>query len=240
MSASAAGTSRPGAACSIRRAWRRRRSCLRGDAPDLDRDQFDLLRLAEAGELPQVGARDARRVHFLGEGLALHHQSPRARGGRRLHPAFPQFRRASSSATGSAPCSGSSRRSRNSTRRTSAPFSSCCPRSTRAAACATSIEVRHDSFLVPGIRRAAAQVQHGAGVLRARDLSGDRRHHRRFRLSAPAEGRGHDQDRLSAEGARRLGEAAARCSRKATCRRTCRRSIRRRPRRRRRATCSPT
>ena len=66
---------------------------LRGLEADRDRDQFDLLRLAEARELPQMGARDAGRLPVLGEGLALLDQPPRARRGRGLGQAVPQLRR---------------------------------------------------------------------------------------------------------------------------------------------------
>ena len=59
-----------------------------------------------------------------------------------------------------------------------------------------------------GVHRAAAEIQHRRRVHRSRNLSEHRRHHRRLRLCAPAAGRGHDPDRLSAEGARCLGQAA--------------------------------
>ena len=61
---------------------------------DLDRDQRHLLRLAEAGELSQMGARGARRLCVLGEGTALRHQPPGAGGGRRFREAILRFRRA--------------------------------------------------------------------------------------------------------------------------------------------------
>ena len=54
---------------------------------DLDRDQRHLLRLAEAGELSQMGARGARRLRVLAEGPALRHQPARAGGGRRFREA---------------------------------------------------------------------------------------------------------------------------------------------------------
>src|SRR5262249_47848166 len=49
---------------------------------DVDRDQRHLLRLAEARELPQMGTRGARWLCVLAQGPALHHQPPRAGGGR--------------------------------------------------------------------------------------------------------------------------------------------------------------
>src|SRR5712671_4714247 len=58
---------------------------IRGVETDLDRDQRHLLRLAEAGELSQMGARGARWGRVLGEGAALRHQPPRAGGSRRFH-----------------------------------------------------------------------------------------------------------------------------------------------------------
>ena len=68
-----------------------------------------------------------------------------------------------------------------------------------------------------------------------------RRHHRRLRLSALAEGQGHDQDRLPAEGARCLGKAAADpLSAGRRPRRPSRRSIpKSAPKAKNRATCSP-
>ena len=90
--------------------------------------------------------------------------------------------------------------------------------------------------------RCCAKFKIAGGLRRARDLSGHRRHHRRFRLCAPAEGRGHDPDRLSAEGARRLGRSG--CETLAdgqASRRICRVVDAEEPSRRpRRATCSPT
>src|SRR6202011_552351 len=76
---------------------------IRGLEADLDRDQWHVLRLAEAGELSQMGARGARRLRVLGEGPALCHQPPRAGGGRRFHQTVLRFRRAG---TGRPPGSG--------------------------------------------------------------------------------------------------------------------------------------
>ena len=47
-----------------------------------------------------------------------------------------------------------------------APSSSCCPRSTKAGTCATSSRCA-TTVSAAGVHRAAAQVQRGAGVLRA-------------------------------------------------------------------------
>src|SRR3954469_5532921 len=60
---------------------------------DFDRDQRHLLRLAEAGELSQMGARGAGRLHFLAEGAPLCHQPPRAGRGRRFREALLRLRR---------------------------------------------------------------------------------------------------------------------------------------------------
>ena len=57
-------------------------------ASHLDRDQRHILSHPEAGELPQVGERGARRIRVLGEGAALHDPSPRAREARRLVKRF--------------------------------------------------------------------------------------------------------------------------------------------------------
>ena len=62
-------------------------------------------------------------------------------------------------------------------------------------------------LLHAGLHQAAARIQDAGRVRRARHLSGDRRHHRRFRLCAAAARRGETQNRLSAEGAGRMGQA---------------------------------
>ena len=50
------------------------------------------------------------------------------------------------------------------------------------------VEVRHDSFCAPGFHRAVAPVRNARRLCRARQVSGDRRRRRRFRLCAAAEG----------------------------------------------------
>src|SRR6266404_1552942 len=57
---------------------------LRRVETDLDRDQRHLLRLAEAGEFSQMGARSAGRIRVLVEGTALRDESSCAGGGRRF------------------------------------------------------------------------------------------------------------------------------------------------------------
>ena len=64
-------------------------ACARADprqpAPDLDRDQRHLLQLTEAGDLPPLGRRDARRLRLLAQGSALRGEpaQPRRDPGRR-------------------------------------------------------------------------------------------------------------------------------------------------------------
>src|SRR3954468_3613 len=67
---------------------------LRRVETDLNRDQRHLLRLAEAGEFSQMGARGARRIRVLVEGTALRDQPSRAGGGRRFRKTLLRFRRA--------------------------------------------------------------------------------------------------------------------------------------------------
>ena len=67
---------------------------LRRVEADLDRDQRHLLRLAEAGELSQMGARSAGWLRVFVERAALRHQSPCAGGGRRFRETLLRFRRA--------------------------------------------------------------------------------------------------------------------------------------------------
>ena len=51
------------------------------------------------------------------------------------------------------------------------------------------VEVRHDSFLVPAFIALLREFTIAGGVRRARDLSGDRRRHRRLRLSRLQKGK---------------------------------------------------
>src|SRR3954470_3651641 len=67
---------------------------LRRVETDLNRDQRHLLRLAEAGEFSQMGARGARRIRVLIEGTALRDQPSRAGGSRRFRKTLLRFRRA--------------------------------------------------------------------------------------------------------------------------------------------------
>ena len=62
------------------------------------------------------------------------------------------------------------------------------PRKLEGRALRHVVEVRHDSFWRAGFRRAAAPIRNARGVRRARQVSRDCRHRRRFRLCAAAEG----------------------------------------------------
>ena len=102
------------------------------------------------------------------------------------------------------------------------------------------VEVRHASFCTPEfialLRKFATPV-----VFAEHDTyPGHRRSDRRFRLRPPAEGRGHDPHRLSAEGSSTPGPSAPRPGPRAARPRTCRSSIRTRRPRPHRATCSST
>src|SRR6478672_9123183 len=55
------------------------RARIRQPAPDLDRDQWYLLLDLQARKLGEMARRDAGELRVLGEGVALLHQSPRAR-----------------------------------------------------------------------------------------------------------------------------------------------------------------
>ena len=102
------------------------------------------------------------------------------------------------------------------------------------------IEVRHDSFRTAEFIALLARTQNAGRVHRPRQISEYRRPHRRLRLCPPATRQGHDADRLSAEGHRRLGRAPAIRGRKARRRTICLKSNRRRNPRPRRATSTLT
>ena len=70
------------------------------------------------------------------------------------------------------------------------------------------VEPRHVSFCTPQFIALLRQVLDSRRVRGACDLSGHSRSRRRLRVSAPAEGQGRHQDRLSAEGAGRSGPSA--------------------------------
>ena len=199
---------------------------LRRRAAHLDRGQRHVLPHPVAGDLPQVGERSARRLRVLAEGLALRHQPPRAQGGGRLDQAVSGFRRDRARRRSSAPCSGNSRRSRNSTRPTSAASSNCCRTRSTAITCGMSSRCGTTASSTPEfialLRKFSMPVVFTDHV----ELSQHRRRHRRLRLCAAAAGQGHGADRLSAEGDRRLGRPADRLGEG-------RRAGRPRPRRRR-------
>ena len=89
-------------------------------------------RTQDTEDLPQMGFRSPRRLRVRTQRPALRGQPARAGRGRRLHQALPRVRHHRTGRLISGPCSGSSRRPRNSTRPTSAPSSNFCPRPSTA------------------------------------------------------------------------------------------------------------
>src|ERR1700761_5779080 len=79
------------------------RAGIRGVEADFDRDQWHLLRLAEAGELSQMGTRGSRWLCVLAKRTALCDQSPGTGGGRGFRQTVLRFRRAR---TGRSPRAG--------------------------------------------------------------------------------------------------------------------------------------
>ena len=78
------------------------------------RGQRHLLSRPDAGDLRQMGGRNAGRLRLLGQGQPLRHQPQGAGRGRRIDGSASGTRASPSSATSSAPSSGSSRRTRSS------------------------------------------------------------------------------------------------------------------------------
>ena len=76
------------------------------------------------------------------------------------------------------------------------------------------IEVRHDSFRTPEFIALLRKFEDAGRLHRPREISEHRRHHRRFRLCAPATRQGHGADRLSAETDRRMGRPLANLGRR--------------------------
>ena len=125
------------------------RARLRGEPPDIDRDQFNVLRLAEAGKLSQVGGRRARGFCVFGQGTALRHQPARPRRGRRFHQALSGFRRFGARRAARSVALAIRADARNSTPPTSANSSNCCRRQAAGKRLRHVVEVRHDSFRTP-------------------------------------------------------------------------------------------
>ena len=91
--ASAAGRSRRGAACSIRKGLPHAQGTrLRERTADLDRGQRHVLPLADAGDVSQMGERGAGGLRVRAQGPALCDQPARAQGGRQLDQALSRFR----------------------------------------------------------------------------------------------------------------------------------------------------
>ena len=125
----------------------------------VDRDQRHLLRLAEAGELPQVARRDAGRLRLRPEGPALRHQPPRAGGGRRVDRPLLRQRRAGARTTSSARSTGSSWRPRSSTPTTSPPSWRCCRKRDRRPGDPPRRRGAPRELRVPGLRRARPRAR---------------------------------------------------------------------------------
>ena len=239
-SASAAGPSRPGAACSIRRSWRSEGAGLRQPPADLDRDQRHLLRLAEARELPQMGARDAGRLRLHRQGLALRHQPPGAGGGRRLDRALlrPGDARAGRQAGAGAVAVRADQEVRRGgfrrVPRAAAAQASTAGRCATWSRCGTTASAR--PAFIALLRQFAIPVVFAdhATYPAIADVTGD------FVYARLQKGTDDDRDRLSAGGAGRLGRAAGGSGPAAASRPTCRGSTRQRRRTSRRARCSPS
>ncbi len=121
---------------------------LRRVEADLDRDQRHLLRLAETGELSQMGARGAGWIRVLVEGTALRDQPSCAGGGRRFRQSASTIPARWNSATGSGPCCGNSHRPKFD-EADFGRFLELLPRKLEGRALRHVVEVRHDGFCVP-------------------------------------------------------------------------------------------
>ena len=91
------------------------------------------------------------------------------------------------------------------------------------------VEVRHDSFKTAAFIALAAQIRNAGGLCRARNLSGDCRPHRRFRLCPPAEGATRSSRPVIRRRRSMPGPNAPRLGRKAANRPTCRALTKRSP-----------
>ena len=160
---------------------------LRRVETDLDRDQRHLLRLAEAGEFSQMGARGARRIRVLVEGTALRDQPSCAGGSRRFRKTLLRFRRAGARrpARPGAVAVRADQKIRRGRFRQVPRTAAAQTRGTRAASRGRGAARQ---FLRAGVHRVAAQVRNAGRVRRARQISGDRRRRQRLRLCAAAEG----------------------------------------------------
>ena len=214
---------------------------LRQRAADLDRGQRHVLPLADAGDLPQMGERGAGRLRVLAQGPALRHQPPRAQGGRQLDQAVSRFRRDRARPQARSPALAvravqEIRRGRF--RRLSRTAAGHVQRPSPASRRRGPPRQLQDA----GVHRAAAQVQRCRSVFtdhatypNIADITGD------FVYARLQQGKDTVADRLSAEGARRMGRSG--CSTWARGQRAGRPAARRRrrpSRRPRRATCLPT
>ena len=150
-----------------------------------DRDQRHLLPHPEAGELPQVGGRDAGRFRVHAQGAALRHPPPRAGGGRRIDRALLRERRAGARRTSSGRSCGSCTPTKKfepddfaRLSRAAAANSSKAVRSAMPSRCGT----RASSM--PPSSTLLRKLSVAAVLRRIRQASADRRRDRRFRLCA--------------------------------------------------------
>ena len=182
---------------------------LRGEPPDLDRDQLDILWLAEAEELPQMGAPPCPRVLCF---RSRDRASPPT-GASLPRPAIPSsafwIPEFSSSATGSGRCFGSSRRRKKFDAADFGKFLELLPAQAAGKRLRHVVEVRHDELPHAEFIALLRAFAYAGRVHRSRHLSLHRRRHRRFRLCAFAERAGQLPTAYPIAGPRRLGRPLA-------------------------------
>ena len=154
--------------------------------PHHHRDQRHLLSHPVGGELRQMAGRDAGGFRLRGEGPPRHRQQQEARrigrGGRLVPEEWRRraWRRSSvRSLWQLAPL-------KKFDAEDLAGFLALLPREAGGRPPCMSVEVRHESFLVPEFVALAPQAQRRTWSRRLRPLPGDRRRHRRFRLCPSA------------------------------------------------------
>ena len=214
---------RPGAACSIRRrcrsarSWNTPRGCSR--RIEINGSFYSL----QSPSSWQLARRDAGRFRLRREGPALHHPHPAAARRAILRSRTSSPPACCCCARSSGRCCGSSRRTSGSTVSASQASSRMLPRTMadavalarrhdptacagahawpevdrRRSRCGMRVEIRHASFVDPGLHRAAARARHRPGRRRHRRqvaVAGGR--DRRLRLHPPAWRRGALRQRL--------------------------------------------
>ena len=188
-------------------------------ATHLDRDQRDLLRLAEAGKLPQMGGDRARRLCVFRQGTALCHQPARARRGRRLDQALSQFRRARARRPAGADAVAV-RADQEIRRRGFRRIPRTAAGESRRPALRHVVEVRHASFLAPDFVALARAFARRSCSPTTRDI------HRSPTRPAISSMRGCRRGRRRFQRPIRRrnstpGQSGCACGRKVTRRRTC-------------------